>query len=133
MIFLVLLGKMIFLFPENMILPFRWKMKDDVSEKNTLKFDIFFKCSEKMVLSKETALGHDLSCIIWKDGIFSPKTYFFPGQEVRDDLSQEIHGNMIFLCTLTGVTNVVSRPSARKSQGWSYSAKIHLNVIDVLD
>ena len=97
------------------------------------KYDIFIKLSEKMVFSKRVALGHDLSCIIWKDGIFSPKTYFFPGQEVRDDLSQEIHGNMIFLCTLTGVTNVVSRPSAKKSQGWSYSAKIHLNVIDVLD
>ena len=96
MIFLVLLGKMIFLFPENMILPFRWKMKDDVSEKNTLKYDIFFKCSEKMVLSKETALGHDLSCIIWKDGIFSPKTYFFLGRNARDHLFQEIHGNMKF-------------------------------------
>ena len=33
MIFLVLLGKMIFLFPENMILPLRRKMKDDLSQK----------------------------------------------------------------------------------------------------
>ena len=43
-------------------------------------------------------LRHDLSCIIWKDGIlFFPKTwYFFLGQKVRDDLPQEIHGNMIF-------------------------------------
>ena len=31
MIFLVLLGKMIFLFPENMILHLRRKMKDDLS------------------------------------------------------------------------------------------------------
>ena len=31
MIFLVLLGKMIFLFPENMILHVRRKMKDDLS------------------------------------------------------------------------------------------------------
>ena len=38
-----------------------------------------------------------------------------------------------FLCTCTGVTNVVSRPSAKKSQRWSYPAKIHLKVIDVLD
>ena len=33
MIFLVLLGKMIFLFPENMILHFKRKMKDDLSQK----------------------------------------------------------------------------------------------------
>ena len=33
MIFLVLSGKMIFLFPENMILPLRRKMKYDLSQK----------------------------------------------------------------------------------------------------
>ena len=33
MIFLVLSGKMIFLFPENMILRTRRKMKDDISQK----------------------------------------------------------------------------------------------------
>ena len=33
MIFLVLSGKMIFLFPENMILHVRWKMKDNLSWK----------------------------------------------------------------------------------------------------
>ena len=33
MIFLVLLRKMIFLFPENMILPPGRKMKDDLSQK----------------------------------------------------------------------------------------------------
>ena len=60
--------------PENMILPLRQKMKDDLSQKNTRKYDIFFKCSEKMVFSKRIAVGHDLSCIIWKDGTFSPKT-----------------------------------------------------------
>ena len=40
---------------------------------------------------------------------FFAKTYFFLGQEVRDDLSQEIHGNMIFSvytygCYKRGVT-----------------------------
>ena len=48
MIFLILSGKMIFLFPENMILPPRRKMKDDISQKKkkttttTWKHDIFF-------------------------------------------------------------------------------------------
>ena len=75
MIFLVLSGKMIFLFPENMILHLRRKMKDDLSQKNTRKYDIFFKLSEKMVFSKRAALGHDLSCIISKDGIFFPRKH----------------------------------------------------------
>ena len=81
MIFLVLSGKMIFLFPENMILHLRRKMKDDLSQKNTWKYDLFFKGSEKMVFSKRIALGHDLSCIIWKNGIFSQKHDIFSLEE----------------------------------------------------
>ena len=98
MIFLVLLGKMIFLFPENMILHLRRKMKDDLSQKNTRKYDIFLKCSEKMDFSKRTGPGHDLSCTIQKGGIFSRKHGIFSldGKREKDDLSQEIHGNMIF-------------------------------------
>ena len=84
-------------FSKNMILPPRRKMKDDLSQKNTRKYDIFFKCSQKMVFSKRTMPVHDLSCIVSKDSIFSPKAwYFFLGQKIRDDLSQEIHGGMIF-------------------------------------
>ena len=71
-------------------------MKDDLYQKNTWKYDIFFKLFEKMVFSKRAVLGRGLFCIIWKDGIFFPKTYFFLGQKVRGDLSQEIHENMIF-------------------------------------
>ena len=43
-----------FYFPENMILYFRQKMKDNLSHKNTWKYDIFFKCSEKMVFPKKS-------------------------------------------------------------------------------
>ena len=67
MIFLVLSEKMIFLFPENMILFFRHKREYDLSKKNNWKYDIFFKCSEKMV--GQLAAEHDLFCNIWKDGI----------------------------------------------------------------
>ena len=49
-------------------------MKDDLSHKNTRKYDIFFKRSEKMVFLKSAALGHDLSYITQKEGIFSPET-----------------------------------------------------------
>ena len=58
MIFLVLSGKMIFLFPENIILFFRRKMKDDLSQKNTRKYDIFFKCSGKMIFPKQSHWIH---------------------------------------------------------------------------
>ena len=76
----------------------RQKMKDDLSQINTQKYDIFFKCSEKMVFSKRIAPGHDLSCTIWKGGIFFPKTWYFSldGKRGRDELSQEMHKNMIF-------------------------------------
>ena len=40
MIFFVLSGKMIILFPKNMILFFRRKLKDDLFQKNTWKFDV---------------------------------------------------------------------------------------------
>ena len=115
MIFLVLSGKIMFLFPENMILHLSRKMKDDLSQKNTRKYDIFFKLSEKMVFSKRVAPGHDLSCIIWKDGIFFPENIiFFFGQEVSDDLSQEIHGHMIFSvytygCYIRSVTRLCQK------------------------
>ena len=70
MIFLALSGKMIFLFPKNMILYLRRKIKDDLSKENTRKYDISFKPSEKMVFPKRAVPAHDLSCIISKDGIF---------------------------------------------------------------
>ena len=48
-------------------------------------------------LSKEDALEHDLFCNMWKDVIsFFPKIYFFFRRQMKDDLSQKIHGNMIF-------------------------------------
>ena len=54
MILLILTGKMMFLFPENMISFFRQKMKGDLSLKNTWKYDVFFKFSEKMFFSKKS-------------------------------------------------------------------------------
>ena len=66
-----------FLFPEKMILHLRRKMKDDPSQNNTWEYDIFFKLFEKMVFLKRALLGHDLFCIIWKDGIFFPENMIF--------------------------------------------------------
>ena len=82
-IFLVLSGKMIFLFPEKMILRARRKMEDDLLLKDTRKYDIFYKPSENMAFPKGAAPAHDLSCIIWKDGIFFPENmiFFTPGRK----------------------------------------------------
>ena len=88
-----------------------------------------------MVFSKGATPGDDLSCIIWKNGIFFPKTrYFFLGLEVRDDLSQERHGNMILSVYTYGCYKRSVTPLCQKKyQRWSYPAKMHLKVIDVLD
>ena len=74
MIFFVSSEKMIFLFPKNMILFFRRKMKNNLSQKSTWKYDIFIKCSEKMIFPKKITQEYDLSYIMKKDGIsFFPK------------------------------------------------------------
>ena len=47
---------------------------------------------------KQIALEYDLFCNIRKDGasFFSKIWYFFFRRKMKDDLSQTIHGNMIF-------------------------------------
>ena len=45
---------MIFPFPENVILFFRRRKKDDLFQRNTWEYDVFFKCSEKMVFPKKS-------------------------------------------------------------------------------
>ena len=78
MTFHVSSGKIMFLFPENMIFFFRQKMKDDLSpKKNAWKYDIFFKCSEKMVSLKKLHWNMIFLYIMIKDGIsFSQKIWY---------------------------------------------------------
>ena len=130
-----------FLFPENMILQHRRKMKDDLSRKITQKYDIFFKLSKKMVFSKRAAPGHDISCIIWKDGIFSPENMiFFPwaGSE-RWPFSKNTWKYDIF-CVHMRVLQTwchgllpKKKKKKKKNQRWSYPAKIRPKMIEVLD
>ena len=51
-ILIVLSGKMIFPFPESMILIFRRKMKDDISQKNTWKYDVFSNVLKRWSVQK---------------------------------------------------------------------------------
>ena len=99
-----IIGKYDVYFSRKYDLTPRRKMKDDLSQRNTRKYGIFFKCSEKMVFSKRTEPGHDLSCTSWKGGFF----FSLYGKRERDDFSREIHGNMIFSIWY------VPRPPAKK-------------------
>ena len=79
---------------------FRRKMKDDISQENTRKYNIFLKCPEKMVFLKKNRAG------IWS--FLNYLMMLFLGRKMKDDLSQEIHGNMIFsvsICII--VTNMI--------------------------
>ena len=91
MIFLVLSGKMTFLFPKNIILFFRRKMKDDLSQKNTWKYDVFFKCSEKVVFPKKSHWNVIfLVALSGKMILHFPKNMIlFFRQKMKDDLSQK--------------------------------------------
>ena len=98
MIFLVLSGKTIFLFPENVTLFFRRKMKDDLSQKNTWKYDIFFKCSEKMIFPKQSHWNMIFLVASSRKIIFFPENMIlFFRWKMKDDLSQKMHGNTVFL------------------------------------
>ena len=92
MIFLVSSGKKNF--SQKNILFFRQKMKVDLSQKNTWKYDIFFKCSKKMVFPKKLHWNM-IFLISWgRMAFLSPENIFFYGQKMKDDISQKIHGNM---------------------------------------
>ena len=72
-----------------MILFFRQKMKDDLSGKNTSRYDIFCKFSGKMVFPKVIAMEYDLSCIIRKDYISSSNNMIlFFRRKIKDHISQ---------------------------------------------
>ena len=101
-------------------------MKDDISQKSTWKYDIFFKCFEIMVfpktshwnmifllssgkffstngemkddLSQKNTWKYDLFCMFGKDGISFPRNMKLPFcQKDKDDLfPKNIHLNMTF-------------------------------------
>ena len=128
MIFLVLSGKTIFLFPESMILFFRQKRKDDLSQKNTWKNDIFLKCCEKMVFPKNSRLnmiffvisGNTVFLFSRKHDIFS-----LGGKWKKIIFIKKRVEIWYFLYICVGVTGV-TLPSWEKKQ--RCPEKIHLRV-----
>ena len=58
------------------VLPGKRKVKDDLSQKNTLKFDVFCKCSEKIVFPKKKKKMHwnMISLVLSREILY----FFFP-------------------------------------------------------
>ena len=75
MIFLVASSRKIIFFPENMILFFRWKMKDDLSQKIHGNM-IFLSNASKAWSFQSNRTGIWSFLYIWKDGIFFPGKYY---------------------------------------------------------
>ena len=65
-----------FFFPKiwSYTLDGKWKM---IFLKKYMEIWYFLQTSEKVVFPKRVVPAHDLSCIIWKDGIFSRKHDLF--------------------------------------------------------
>ena len=86
-----------FLFPKIWSCSLDEKRKMIFLKKNTWKYDIFFKCPEKMVFPKKSHWNMIFLVLSEKMVFFFQKIwYFFFGRKMKDDFSQEIHGNMIF-------------------------------------
>ena len=104
------------IFPDNMILFFRHKRKDDFSQKNTWKY-VFFNSSQKMIFPKNSHLNKIFFVISEKMVFpFSRKYKFIFRRKMKGDLYRKIHGNMIFpVYIYINVTDTVP-PFCRKNK-----------------
>ena len=115
MIFFVLSGKMIFVFHEYLILPPRRKMKDDLSQKTTGKYDIFFKCSEKMIFSKRWYRNMIFLVLSGRMVFFSPEHEIFSlDGKWKIIFFKKYMETWYFLCTRTDATNRTPRKNTAK-------------------
>ena len=133
-IFLVSSGKMLFLFPEKMILFFRRKMKDDLSQKNAWKYDIFFKCSEKVVFPKKSHWNMIFLLSSGKMAFLFPKymTFFLRTENERWSFSKNIWKYNVFcMFGKNGIffsLQIWNYPTVKKAK-IIFSRKIHLKMM----
>ena len=130
MIFLVLSEKIIFLFPENMILFLETKGKMIFLKKCLEIWRYFLQVFWKDGLSRKFTPDQDLFCNIWKDGIyfFRKIWYFFFGREMKGgEFFQKMRGNMVFSLYMRGRYKHNTGPPAKK-QRRPCLEKIHLRV-----
>ena len=100
MIFLVLSGKTMFLFPENKIWHLRRTMKDDISQKK-IHGNMTFSSNFLKRRSFQKGPRRDMIFLVLsgKMVFFPENMIFFLEQKVRDNLSQKIYGNIFSVCT----------------------------------
>ena len=115
MIFLVLSGKMVFLFPENMILPFRRKIKYDLSQKIHGTMIFFSNVLRRWSFQKGLRRGMIFLALSGKMVFFARKQDIFSlGGKWEVTFLKKYMEKWYFLCTRAGVTNVAPRPSVKK-------------------
>ena len=135
MIFVVLSRKMIFLFPKNMILHVRRKMKDDLSQKKYTEIWYFLQTFWKDGLFKKGRAG------TWSFLYYLERQYFFSRKHdifsVGGKWGWPFWRNTwkydIFCVHVRVLETWRHAPQSKKNQRWSYPAKIHLKMINVLD
>ena len=117
------------------MIPIKDILIDDI--RNIIYQDAFYRNQLFTINIFLVLSGHlscnDLSCIIWKDVFFQKKWYFFFGGKMKDDLSQEVHGNLIFSVYTYGYYRYGATPLCQEKLKMIFSAKMHLKVIDILD
>ena len=118
-----------------LVLSEKMKIKDDLSQKK-IQGNMIFSSNFLKRVSFQKGPRWDMIFLVlsWIMVFFSRKNDIFSlGTKWEMTFLKKYIETWYFLCIPTGVTNVASRPSVKKNQKWSYSAKIHLKVIDVLD
>ena len=134
--FLVLSGKMIFLFPENMILPLdgKWKV---IFLKKVHEHTIFSSnVLKKWRWSFQKGLHWDMIFLV-----LSGKMVFFPenmisfrwAESERWSFSRNTWKYDIFCVHVLVLLTWHHAPPSKKNQRWSYPTQTHLKVIEVLD
>ena len=132
MIFLVLSGKIIYFLPKIWSYSLGGKWKIIFLEKNTWKYDIFFRCSEKMVFLKKLHCNMIFLVLSGKMAFFPWKHDIFPVDEKWKMVFLNKYMEIwYFLYIRIDITNMILRPSVKKNQRWSSPAKIHLKVINI--
>ena len=121
-----------FFFPKiwSYTLDGKWKM---IFLKKYTEIWYFLQTFWKYGLSKGCRAGTWSFLYYLERWYFFPKTWYFFLNRKWETIFLKKYMEIYFLCARTGVTNMAPRPSVKKSQRWSYPAKIHLKVIDVLD
>ena len=83
--------------------------------------------------SFEKGLRRDMIFLVSSGRMFFFWRHFFLGRKMGDDLSQEIHGNMIFSVHTYKYYKRDATPLCQKKSKMILSRKKHLKVTEILD